>query len=134
MNNASLQIDSCRFAENSAYFAGGAIAGSHSVANVIGTIFNHNNARMGAAPYVDESDVFLRNCSFTDNLASLKGGALMISKSNVKLFSSNFSRNIATNGGVLTGNGNVFATHCLMNNNTAKGDGGVGYFTENSEI
>ena len=126
-SNVSLQIDSCHFADNSAPFAGGAVAGSYSMANITNTIFIQNNATMGAALYVDKSDIIFRNCSFTDNFASLKGGALMISKSNIQIFSNNFSRNIATNGGIFAGNGHLF-------NNTTKSHGGVGYFEENSKI
>ena len=133
-NNVSLQIDSCHFLDNSAPFAGGAVAGSYSMANITNTIFIQNNATMGAALYVDKSDIIFCNCSFTDNFASLKGGALMISKSNIQIFSNNFSRNIATNGGIFAGNGHLFAQHCLMFNNTAKSHGGVGYFEENSKI
>ena len=77
---------------------------------------------------------FFHKCFFTDNFASLKGGALMMSNSDVKIFSNNFSRNTATNEGVFAGSGKLFAKQYSMKNNTAKAQGGVGYFEENSKI
>ena len=133
INNGSLQIDSCDFVDNSACF-GGAVAGSHSMVNISDTKFSHNNATMGAALYVDKCDVFLHNCSSTDNFASLRGGAIMISHSSVQMFSNIFSRNIATNGGAFAGSGKFSAKQCLMRDNTAKAQGGVAYFGEHSEI
>ena len=54
--------------------------------------------------------------------------------SDIRLIASNFTRNNATNGGVFKINGHLFIAHCIMNNNKANGDGGVGYVEENSKV
>ena len=130
-----LQINECQFINNSAYFEGGAIRGtSHCVVNVTNTIYSHNKAvTSGGALYVESTtDAHLQNCLFTYNSA-YKGGSLSVVNSNIRIITSNFTKNIANNGGVFVIKGNMIAVHCIMNNNTVTADGGVGYFEENSQ-
>ena len=71
--------------------------------------------------------------SFTGNRAS-QGGVMYMDNSDIRLIACNFTRNNATNGGVFQVTGYLFIAHCIMNNNTADGDGGVGYVEQNSHI
>ena len=73
------------------------------------------------------------NCSFTDNFA-FKGGALAAANSNVELFTSNLTNNSAAEGGTFAIGGNLLLDHCMMSNNTAHGNGGVGYIEESCQM
>ena len=131
-DNVSLQIDHCRVFNNSALSgnSGGAVSVTSSGMNVTNSRFNDN---IHGNLYVESSDISFSNCSFTDNSA-LKGGAVTAVNSNVQLIGCNFTRNNATNGGAFSLIGNLIITECIMNNNTAHGDGGVGYIEEPSKI
>ena len=135
VNNVNLQIINSRFSDNLSSFKGGAIfSGSGCILNVTKTIFERNKAvASGGAFYGLETFASFRNCSFTDNF-SFKGGALAATDSYVELFISNLTKNSATEGGAFATNGNLLIFHCAMNNNTAHGNGGVGYIEENSNI
>ena len=126
--DASLHMNHCVFFNNSDRAISVTSSGVITIKN---TEFSHNT---GGAIYVMKStDVFIYNCSFNDNFA-FKGGALEVINSGVRLIACKFTRNIATNGGVFSISGKLFVTDCIMNNNTANGDGGVGYLQENSQI
>ena len=123
-------INNSQFFENSE----GAIGASTScVINVTDTVFNHNTANSGGSFYVMSSNISLYNCLCMNNSA-FKGGVLFAINSNIQIIASNFTRNSAINGGVFTVTGNLLVVYSIMNNNTAKLDGGVGYLGENSHI
>ena len=121
---------------NSEFFKnpeGAVVASASCVINVTDTVFNHNTGNRGGSFYVMTSDVSFYNCSFMGNSA-FKGGVLFAVDSNIQLIASNLTGNSAINGGVFAISGNLLAVYCIMNNNTAKLDGGVGYLDENSHI
>ena len=128
----SLQMDHCWVFNNSALTgnSGGAVSVSSSSMIVTNSSFNHNTE---GNFYVELTDASFSNCSFTDNSA-LKGGALTAVNSNIQLIACNFTRNSATHGGAFSMIGNLIITDCVMKNNTAGGDGGVGYLEEPSKI
>ena len=123
----SLRIDHCIFYNN---LAGVLLAASSSV-HVTKSVFCQNTE--GTISVQESSNIFITNCSFTDNSA-FKGGALKASNSNIKVISSKFIGNSATSGGVFALKGNLLVIDCIMNNNTATADGGVGYLEDRSQI
>ena len=126
--DASLQMNHCMFFNNSDQSIS---VSSSGVVIIENTEFSHNT---GGAIFVAEStNVSFDNCSFNDNSA-FEGGALKLVNSDVRLLGCNFTRNSATNGGVFWIKGKLFIRDCIMNNNTANGDGGVGNLQENSQI
>ena len=131
-----VQISNCQFLNNSASGQGAAIyVASSSVANLTDTVFSYNMAdTMGGAFYIEKgADAYFHNCSFTFNSA-YNGGALAAVKSDVHLTACNFIRNNAMKGGAFSINGTLYAIHCILVNNTAHLNGGVGYIGEDSNI
>ena len=134
--NVYLNIIHSRLFNNSVCYKGGAIhSGFGNVINVSDTVFRGNKASASGGSFFgcSKTNVSFYNCLFTDNSA-FKGGALTGANSNVQFIDCNFTRNSATNGGIFTTSGNLLLVHCMINNNTADGDGGVGYLEENSNI
>ena len=134
-NYVHLQINNSRFSDNLSSFKGGAIvSGLDCILNVIKTIFHGNKATDSGGGFSGSStSACFHNCSFTDNSA-FKGGALAATDSDIELFTSDFTENTATEGGAFATNGNMILVQCIMSNNTAHGNGGVGYIEENSNI
>ena len=136
-NKASLDIDYSSFMNNSTPFKGGAIVLSrHGFINVKNTIFSKNKAMTsGGAIHMEISNgASICNCLFYNNF-SLKGGAVTAVYSDITNISqSTFTKNSATNGGVLASSGAILMSNCTVNNNTAKGNGGSLYLEEGSKI
>ena len=135
-NNVQTKINNCRFSNNVASYKGGGAILSQSgcMVYVTKTVFKANKAiDSGGAFFGVGTSASFFNCSFTDNFA-FKGGALAAANSNVELFTSNFTNNSATEGGTFAIGGNLLLDHCIMSNNTAHGNGGVGYIEENSQM
>ena len=133
---SNLKINNSRFSNNVAgYKGGGAILSQPGcMLYVSKTVFKANKAiASGGAFFGTGTSASFYNCSFTDNFA-FKGGALAAANSTVKLFTSNFTNNSATEGGTFATGGNFLLDHCMMSNNTAHGNGGVGYIEENIQI
>ena len=135
VNVTFMSVNSSKFVNNTSTDDGGAISVSESVAHVSNSIFLGNQAKLtGGSIYAQqESNINVVNCTFNNSL-SYTGGALYVVNSNVKLLSSNFTQNSATNGGVFASNRLLFVTLCNMENNTATGKGGVGYMKDNSSL
>ena len=125
--SVSMEMYHCRVLNNS----GVAVFVSSSSIEVTNTKFSYNT--VGALSMQESSEASFCNCSFNDNSA-LKGGALAVFNSGVQLISCNFTGNSATNGGVFFIHGNLALKNCVLTNNSANGDGGVGYLKEHSNI
>ena len=124
------QISGCSFFNNTSPL----FARSSSTVNVTNSLFYYNSRHNGGVLFaLDLINVSFYNCSFTGNTA-FQGGVMFIDNSDIRLIACNFTRNSATNGGVFQVSGHLFMAHCVMNNNTATGDGGVGYLEDNSQI
>ena len=134
-NNVHLKIINCRFFNNLASYRGGAILSKAGcILHVTKTVFKANKAiASGGAFFGLETSASFHNCLFTDNFA-FKGGAVAAMISNIKLFTSNFTNNSATEGGVFETGGNLLLVHCIMSNNKAHGNGGVGCIEENYQM
>ena len=81
------------------------------------------------------TNVYLHNCSLTDNFASWKGAVIAAVNSNIKVFDCKFTQNGSMiGGGVFTISGNLFVKYSVVSNNYVYGDGGVAYLEENSLV
>ena len=135
-NNVHSKINNSRFSNNLASYKGGGaiLSKAGCILHVTKTVFKGNKAiGSGGAFSGLETTTFFHNCSFTNNFA-FKGGALAASTSQIELFTSNFTNNSATEGGVFATGGNLLLDHCIMSNNTAHENGGVGYIEENYQM
>ena len=129
MDSISLHINNCRFLNNSS-----PLVVTDSIVKVTNTEFYYNTGHNGGVLYAEQSsNVSFYKCSFSDNTAN-EGGVLFTDNADIHVIASNFTRNSATNGGVFQISGYLFMAHCMMANNTAELDGGVGYVEENSKV
>ena len=129
-NNASLQIDSCVFFNNS----GQTVHVSHSSRSIVNVTNSRFTLHTESNFYIEFSAVSFHNCSFSNNSASF-GAALMTDSSNIHLIGCNFTGNTAKeDGGVFLISGSLFISHCIMTDNTAQRDGGVGVLGVNSQV
>ena len=114
-----VDINNCTFFNNSAPEYGGAIVCAiYSDVKVVNSNFSKNKAVLGGgAVYAERTSsfkMFVHNCSFTYNTAS-SGGAMFVMDSNVSISHSNYSNNIATDGGVAQLNsGNIVMANCRI--------------------
>ena len=132
-NNVHSKIYISSFFDNLASYKGGGaiVSKAGCILHVTKTLFKANKAIGSGGVFFGEGILsFFHNCSFIDNFA-FKGGVLAAANSNVELFTSNFMNNSATEGGT---DGSLLLDHCRFSNNTAYGNGGVGYIEENSQI
>lgn len=110
LSKMNLKIVDSKFLENSAGSGGGAIATeplAHSpTVDVENTLFSQNSGMGGGAIYADETTLKARKTVFSENIATLSGGAVLFSHlSNlpqyVQVQDSQFIKNAAPTGGGL---------------------------------
>ena len=133
----TLNIDNSCFINNLTPLKGGAIfVFRHGSIEIKNTNFTKNKgmASGGAIHIQINSHASFHNCLFSDNF-SLKGGAVTSVNSDfIHISHSNFTKNSATNGGILASSGTILMFNCVVNNNTVSGDGGSLYLEEGSKI
>ena len=132
LNYNNLYANGCQFYNNSRAIKGAL----HCQINVTDTEFIQNKAIEGGSFHVSmATNVYLHNCSFTDNFASWKGGVIAAVNSDIKIFDCKFTENEAMiAGGVFTISGILFVKDSVISNNYVHGDGGVAYLEENSLV
>lgn len=129
-------LDHCLFRENRTNGQGGALFGQlmHLVARRCS--FTGNRASHGGALALRVADVDLVNCTFFDNFASARGGALFLPSNqgnppSVRLVNCVLARNRAAEGGAayLVGaqytSGHARWLHCTLTGNVADLQGGA---------
>ena len=132
LDRESLDINNCTFLNNSTPDDGGAAIACKRYCDVkmVNSNFIGNKAVSGGggAVYmkcIDEvRKLVVHNCSFAYNIAD-SGGVMSVGNSDVSISESNFSNNIATEGGIAEFSANVVITKCRIINNTAHLNGGV---------
>ena len=151
VRSCNLSISSSLFDSNEAAFGGGAIyIGTRNNVSITDCEFVNNKAREGGALYV-VSDCTIRNSIFTNNTATLAGGAIYlylsiihgyqnifngnqarlggaisVSESIMTIVSSHYSNNTAGQGGIMYSFlGSIAINHTSFFNNKARYDGGV---------
>ena len=132
----SLDINNCIFINNSTPLKGGAIfayrQGFISIKN--SNFIENKGMTSGGAVHIETNGhASFYNCLFSDNF-SLKGGAITAVDSDTQISHSSFTKNSATNAGILASDGIILMFNCIVNSNTASGDGGSLYLEEGSEI
>ncbi|KAK3242434.1 hypothetical protein CYMTET_47875 [Cymbomonas tetramitiformis] len=119
---AQVTATSSEFVENS----GGAIGvlGNESAVTVEESLFKHNTANLGAALFSwANATATLTRCSLLDNVATLSGGCVHSSDSQLNLLECQLTANRAGNGGAVfisLGLQNTTIRGCNFTNNTAK--------------
>ncbi|MGB2986887.1 MAG: right-handed parallel beta-helix repeat-containing protein [Phycisphaerae bacterium] len=130
LERSSAQIVRCVFTENSAEFAGGAVAnyfgGSPTFVNCRfyynGTGENKSTPLGGGAVFNHDGAPVFVNCLFHGNKAS-EGGALLTLSGAVELINCTLTGNEATRikgGALFDRRGNIVVRNCILWNNNAK--------------
>lgn len=95
-------------------------------------IFESNNAIRGGAINVKKfnenvSNVFIMDCQFIKNYASVSGGAIYSNSGNINIENTTFIKNIAQKhgGAIYATNGSISITDCLFNKNIADYGGAI---------
>ena len=98
--------------------------------------FEHGQDVIGAGLYVDDSEVDVLNCSFSNNEATTDGGAGIYAEySDVSVYGSSFSNNSASDGGA-----GLYADHSSVSvydssfSNNSTSWGGAGLYARNSSV
>ncbi len=122
--NSFSTLENCIFSGNKADWGGGMYTdNSASVAD--GCIFTENEAVYGGGMAAANTHVpEVKNCTFSKNTASDRGGGMYTSNS-AKVSSSTFTENSASDGGGMFCIGYApTVTNCTFSGNTASGQGG----------
>ena len=90
---SSLDLESCKFIDNSAKYGGG-IFNADSIFTLVGCIFSGNLSGHGAGMYNDNSYAIIINCNFMANICSY-GGGLFNYTSHLELTNCIFNANFA---------------------------------------
>lgn len=140
----SMSLINCTFNNNRARNGGAVYNYDRTTSNFIGCHFHHNNAENGGAIYecVGVESKFI-DCLFSDNQAKWRGGAAMFD------YGSRPALNLCTFKGNKAGShgGAIFSctrasqldhtivtlSGCLLDSNSAKGDGGACNFHDKSQ-
>ena len=127
-DGVSLRIDHCDFSKNLEL----TLRVTSSYIYSTDSFFNQNS--QGTLIARKSSNTSFCNCSFTNN-SDLGGSAIHTTDSNVRLIGCNFTSNRADamGGALFIESGTLLVIDCIMNNHSAKENGGVGLFS-NSQI
>ena len=118
-NTMTLNIDNCKYANNSAYNSGAAIYLEEGGV-ISNSKFNKNIASNDGGAIYSEEMITIENSSFADNIAVGYGGALILDEGG-EIFNSNFTDNAAfTSGGAI-----VTYDDLTLNNTHFKGNGAI---------
>ena len=130
-SSSSLTIEKSSFTNNSASKHGGAIAHMYTSGNatcsITASTFKHNvSGNYGGAVYTYETE--FNRCTFTDNKANTKGGAICFYLNSSSTISNcTFQKNISSEGGAIhsTYQASVTCTNCSFSQNNATTAGGA---------
>ncbi len=137
-----LSTFACNFDNNSASTNGGVIfSAAKSTTTVSNSYFNNNSAQLGGAILtmyekgVTTGTFMVQESEFTNNKASIDGGALYIGTSNYQIESTTFRNNTASMGGAIyCGGNNGFVNKCTFESNNAVTGVSVYWKSNNGEI
>ena len=99
----SFFIENSKFSSNTAFCSSGAVCSLFSNTSVIGSVFNENNATVGAGGgvFIKSSEIRIDNCTFANNSANEYGGAVYVDASYLEVYDSHFYTNTGGNGGAV---------------------------------
>ena len=136
VSRSSLHVDMCTFSNTPPNSVGGGITIENSDMVIENSSFRKISGGDGGAIRITNSrnrKLAITNSTFYGNKASRQGGAIYINSSNITIKSCEFTNNIASGGGALFATGiNISLTvaHSRFSNNTAKGTGGAVVITD----
>ena len=127
------QIFNCKFYNNYANISGGAIFGQSDLI-IENSIFSYNRAPEGGAIRLDVWHALrgrMTNCTFTNNIAESKGGAMFITSNNMDISDNYYAQNSAQSGGAVYATANgvfIFKNETVIANFAEYGGG---FYLEN---
>lgn len=131
-SQANFTAENCDFYDNSTESSAGAVyVSTRTTGNFVGCKF-YNNATKGSAGAVTAanfSTVNITDCYFTENTAGTMGGAIYANPASLTTIkNSTFNKcSAGTRGGAITCKGSMFVIDSVIENSTAKNEGGAVY-------
>jgi predicted outer membrane repeat protein len=122
-------ITNCNFSYNSALLGGGAVHNEEYTMNILNSTFNDNTVSNGGGGAIEQSwwlkgALNVNYCTFTNNKASMDGGAIVNYQGALSIYNSAFKNNQATKSGGAIYNGH--GTSKIQNDNFTSNTGGNG--------
>ena len=97
---SNVSFDNCTFDRNKALQEGGVVGMIEGSLNISSCISNNNVAQYGGVMSVTHVTIVIDNSTFTDNAASIDGGALALyTLCHVEIYDSRFENNVAYHDG-----------------------------------
>lgn len=120
----------CRFVQNTASNAGGAVANWSGSPVFINDVFAGNSGATGGAIYVSDGSPQPANCIFAGNTTTTRGGAIYVRTvtGTMNVVNCTFIRNAAAlnGGGVFVSAGGPLFNNCILYDNTENNGSGTG--------
>ena len=133
LTNATVFMDKCRFRKNSAEI-GGALAAEETNLTIIDSVFEENTAQQGGAIHLEASSLAVQSCKFASNVALGSGGVVLAVESHLVIRNASFDDNSASvRGGSFSLNKSTsldLSDSTLYENSASQG--GVAFFGEQS--
>ncbi len=122
---SSVTVRNCTFAGNYSSQSGGGLYSRNSASAAENCVFSGNEAQWGGGMYTDNSTSVVDGCTFTENDA-VYGGGMAAANSNVpEVKNCTFSKNTASDrgGGMLTSNSANVSSSTFTENSASDGGG-----------
>ena len=133
LTNATVFVDKCVFRKNEAEI-GGAFAATGTNLTVIDSVFEENTAQQGGAIHLEASSLAVQSCNFSFNVALGSGGVVLAVESHLVIRNTSFDDNSASvRGGSFSLNKSTsldLSDSTLYENSASQG--GVAFFGEQS--
>ena len=121
LNTSNINIDSCDFDNNQAYYGGGIFF--EDIGTVINSKFINNKRAFGGSGIYFKNDGIVINCNFTNHTSEFDGAAIYF-QSNATIIGSIFTENcVSSYGGAVyvKGLANITNSQFILNNATCGG-------------
>lgn len=100
ISGSNATFNNCSFDRNEALYEGGVVSMKEGSLNISSCISNNNVAKYGGVMSVVDIAIVIDNSTFTDNVASIDGGALALyTQCQVEIYDSRFENNFAYHDG-----------------------------------
>ena len=138
-NGANGKITNTNFTNNKAngtFGSGGAVFFNKANNNIVDSTFTRNEASLGAAVYVNNENITIRNSNFINNNGNSSGGAIFWNGNNGNINSNIFTSNNANSfgGAVFISGDNININSNTFNNNNVSSYGGAIYTSSKNGV
>jgi predicted outer membrane repeat protein len=122
---SSVTIRNCTFAGNFSSQTGGGLYSRNSFSTLENCVFSGNESQWGGGMYTDDSASVMDGCTFTENEAAYGGGMATVNSHVPEVKNCTFSKNTASDrgGGMYTSNSANVSSSTFTENSASDGGG-----------